>query len=76
MTAAAPDPGGVRLREFWLLAATFLVAVSGLIYELIAATLSSYLLGGFRAPVLAGDRGVPVGDGAGGLAVAVRRPAR
>ncbi|MEX0305697.1 MAG: spermidine synthase, partial [Leisingera sp.] len=45
MTGAAPDPGGVRLREFWLLAATFLVAVSGLIYELIAATLSSYLLG-------------------------------
>ncbi|MBL4628392.1 MAG: polyamine aminopropyltransferase [Roseicyclus sp.] len=29
----------------WLLAATFLVAVSGLIYELIAATISSYLLG-------------------------------
>ncbi|MBQ4824045.1 polyamine aminopropyltransferase [Leisingera sp. HS039] len=45
MTGAAPDSGGVRLREFWLLAATFLVAVSGLIYELIAATLSSYLLG-------------------------------
>lgn len=34
-----------RLREVWLLAATFLVAVAGLIYELIAATLSSYLLG-------------------------------
>ncbi|SOH93300.1 spermidine synthase [Monaibacterium marinum] len=34
-----------RVREVWLLAATFLVAVSGLIYELIAATLSSYLLG-------------------------------
>ncbi|UWQ28202.1 polyamine aminopropyltransferase [Leisingera sp. M523] len=45
MSDAAPDAGGVRLREFWLLAATFLVAVSGLIYELIAATLSSYLLG-------------------------------
>lgn len=34
-----------RLRETWLLLATFLVAVAGLIYELIAATLSSYLLG-------------------------------
>ncbi len=34
-----------RLREVWLLVATFLVAISGLIYELIAATLSSYLLG-------------------------------
>jgi spermidine synthase len=45
MSDAAPDAGGVRLREYWLLAATFLVAVSGLIYELIAATLSSYLLG-------------------------------
>lgn len=29
----------------WLLAATFMVAVAGLIYELIAATISSYLLG-------------------------------
>lgn len=29
----------------WLLLATFLVAVASLIYELIAATLSSYLLG-------------------------------
>ncbi|CUH88902.1 Spermidine synthase [Phaeobacter sp. CECT 5382] len=35
----------LRLRETWLLVATFLVAVAGLIYELIAATLSSYLLG-------------------------------
>ncbi|MGH1415280.1 MAG: polyamine aminopropyltransferase [Pelagimonas sp.] len=34
-----------RAREVWLLAATFLVAVAGLIYELIAATISSYLLG-------------------------------
>lgn len=41
MTASAP----VRLREIWLLAATFLIAVAGLIYELIAATVSSYLLG-------------------------------
>lgn len=32
-------------RELWLLSATFLVAIAGLIYELIAATLSSYLLG-------------------------------
>lgn len=29
----------------WLLAATFVVAVAGLVYELIAATISSYLLG-------------------------------
>ncbi len=35
----------VAPREAWLLVATFLVAVSGLIYELIAATVSSYLLG-------------------------------
>lgn len=35
----------VDLRPIWLLLATFLVAVSSLIYELIAATLSSYLLG-------------------------------
>lgn len=35
----------VEARAAWLLAATFLVAVAGLIYELIAATLSSYLLG-------------------------------
>ncbi|OWU86105.1 spermidine synthase [Oceanicola sp. 22II-s10i] len=35
----------VAPREAWLLVATFLVAVAGLIYELIAATLSSYLLG-------------------------------
>lgn len=42
MTQAAP---ATRRRELWLLAATFLVAVAGLIYELVAATLSSYLLG-------------------------------
>ncbi|MBO9446881.1 polyamine aminopropyltransferase [Ruegeria sp. R14_0] len=35
----------VEARAAWLLTATFLVAVAGLIYELIAATLSSYLLG-------------------------------
>lgn len=35
----------VEARAAWLLAATFLVAIAGLIYELIAATLSSYLLG-------------------------------
>lgn len=34
-----------RSREIWLLVATFLVALAGMIYELIAATLSSYLLG-------------------------------
>ena len=32
-------------KVMWLLAATFVVAVAGLIYELIAATISSYLLG-------------------------------
>jgi spermidine synthase len=32
-------------KAIWLLIATFLIAVSSLIYELIAATLSSYLLG-------------------------------
>ena len=46
---ASADPvvatAALRLRETWLLVATFLVAVAGLIYELIAATLSSYLLG-------------------------------
>ncbi|WP_208347042.1 polyamine aminopropyltransferase [Pseudaestuariivita rosea] len=35
----------VQPRELWLLTATFFVAVAGLIYELIAATVSSYLLG-------------------------------
>jgi spermidine synthase len=35
----------VSTRAVWLLVATFLVAVSGLIYELVAATISSYLLG-------------------------------
>ncbi|MWB76679.1 polyamine aminopropyltransferase [Pseudooceanicola sp. 216_PA32_1] len=38
-------PVRVAPREAWLLVATFLVAVAGLIYELIAATVSSYLLG-------------------------------
>ncbi|GAB5448672.1 polyamine aminopropyltransferase [Gymnodinialimonas sp.] len=42
-------PGGgaskVEAKVAWLLAATFIVAVAGLIYELIAATISSYLLG-------------------------------
>lgn len=36
---------GSGQREVWLLVATFLVALAGLIYELIGATLSSYLLG-------------------------------
>lgn len=43
--AGAEADATQRLRETWLLLATFLVAVAGLIYELIAATLSSYLLG-------------------------------
>ena len=37
-----------RLRDgqaLWLLAATFAVAVAGLVYELIAGAVSSYLLG-------------------------------
>lgn len=38
-------PQAARLREVWLLAATFIIAVAGLIYELVAATVSSYLLG-------------------------------
>lgn len=42
-------PGGgasnLTPKVAWLLAATFIVAVAGLIYELIAATISSYLLG-------------------------------
>lgn len=41
MTAAARPAH----RDVWLLIATFLIAVAGLIYELIAATVSSYLLG-------------------------------
>ncbi|GAA5064449.1 polyamine aminopropyltransferase [Roseibacterium beibuensis] len=40
--ASQPGPD---LKVVWLLAATFFVAVAGLIYELIAATISSYLLG-------------------------------
>ncbi|MGB0798596.1 MAG: polyamine aminopropyltransferase [Planktomarina sp.] len=39
------QPRAVSTRAAWLLVATFLVAVASLIYELIAATLSSYLLG-------------------------------
>ena len=40
-SAGAPSRGA----EIWILVATFLVAVAGMVYELIAATLSSYLLG-------------------------------
>ncbi len=35
----------VTPKVAWLLAATFVVAVAGLIYELIAATISAYLIG-------------------------------
>ncbi len=44
---AGSDPTRPELtpKVAWLLAATFIVAVAGLIYELIAATISSYLLG-------------------------------
>ena len=38
-------PAVARGTEIWLLATTLVVAVAGLIYELIAATVSSYLLG-------------------------------
>ncbi|MFV0359160.1 polyamine aminopropyltransferase [Tropicimonas sp.] len=34
-----------RAKAVWLLVATFIVAVAGLVYELVAATASSYLLG-------------------------------
>ncbi|MEO0991369.1 MAG: polyamine aminopropyltransferase [Pseudomonadota bacterium] len=34
-----------RVGAVWLLVATFVIAIAGLIYELIAATASSYLLG-------------------------------
>ncbi|CTQ50144.1 polyamine aminopropyltransferase [Jannaschia donghaensis] len=37
--------GAPRRAQIWLLATTLVVAVAGLIYELIAATVSSYLLG-------------------------------
>ena len=37
--------GGPDARAVWLLIATLVVAVASLIYELIAATISSYLLG-------------------------------
>ncbi|MEL6585639.1 MAG: polyamine aminopropyltransferase [Pseudomonadota bacterium] len=42
MSPAQKDRQGTQV---WLLAATLVVAVAGLIYELIAATVSSYLLG-------------------------------
>ena len=38
-------PASPRVTEVWLLGTTLVVAVAGLIYELIAATVSSYLLG-------------------------------
>ena len=47
-TARAVTPAAARTvtpKVAWLLAATFVVAVAGLIYELIAATIASYLLG-------------------------------
>jgi spermidine synthase len=45
--ATAPDAATSEIapKVAWLLAATFAVALAGLIYELIAATISSYLLG-------------------------------
>jgi spermidine synthase len=44
VTDPAP-PARDRAAEVWLLGTTLIVAVAGLIYELIAATVSSYLLG-------------------------------
>lgn len=41
-THADPAPD---IRDIWLLGATFVVAVAGLVYELIAGAVSSYLLG-------------------------------
>ena len=41
----SPTPGKAGSREIILLASVFVVAVAGLIYELIAGTLSTYLLG-------------------------------
>lgn len=43
--AGRSDRADVTPKVAWLLAATFVVAVAGLIYELIAATIASYLLG-------------------------------
>ena len=45
MSQPATIRPGTGQAEVWLLVATFLVALAGLIYELIGATLSSYLLG-------------------------------
>lgn len=45
MTEATEGRPELTPKVAWLLAATFIVAVAGLIYELIAATISSYLLG-------------------------------
>lgn len=44
MTGTA-DPGISRLRIFWLLAATFLVSIAGIFYELVIATSSTFLIG-------------------------------
>jgi spermidine synthase len=41
----AADPGISRLRIFWLLAATFLVSIAGIFYELVIATSSTFLIG-------------------------------
>ncbi|MFT5683759.1 MAG: spermidine synthase [Myxococcota bacterium] len=43
--STAENKPGVQSREIILLASVFVVAVAGLIYELIAGTLSTYLLG-------------------------------
>ncbi|MGB0410797.1 MAG: polyamine aminopropyltransferase [Pikeienuella sp.] len=39
------EAGARRGTDLWLLAATFVIAVAGMVYELIAATASSYLVG-------------------------------
>ncbi len=45
MASTAESKRGAEPREIILLASVFVVAVAGLIYELIAGTLSTYLLG-------------------------------
>lgn len=42
---AADDSRFSRLRIFWLLAATFLVSIAGIFYELVIATSSTFLIG-------------------------------
>ncbi|MCK7580395.1 MAG: hypothetical protein MZV65_35290 [Chromatiales bacterium] len=56
-----------------LLVSVFVIASCGLVYELIAGTLASYLLGDSVTAVLHHHRHLPVRDGNRLLAVALRR---